>query len=284
MKILITGAEGQLGREAVQLMKSRGHEVHGMGRGDLDVADPRSCMSVIDRLRPEAVLHAAAYTAVDRAETDADTASKVNALGSRNVAAAAECAGAKLCYISTDYVFDGCADSPYGTDVLPFPLNVYGRTKLEGEHWTLSLSSRPFVVRTSWVYGQYGSNFVKTMLRLGQEGRKLTVVNDQFGCPTYTTDLAGLLEQLLQTDRYGVYHASNSGACSWYGFAKAIFEESGLDQSLLHPCSSEEYRQLARRPSYSVLSPDSLTDRGFKPLRPWREALREFIHMWIKDK
>jgi dTDP-4-dehydrorhamnose reductase len=274
-KVLVTGAGGQLGQELVRIQKPGVHII-GLDRHGLDITDAEACQRVLRDIRPDTVIHAAAYTAVDQAESEPEKAHLVNVIGTHNVAAAAESVGAKFCYISTDYVFDGTANQPYQEDDPAAPRTVYGRTKWEGEKAALSACSRTFVVRTSWVYGKYGANFVRTMLKLAGTRPVLTVVNDQTGSPTYTYDLALFLIDLVQTDRYGIYHASNSGSCTWYEFARAIFEERGLSVEVV-PCTTEEFPRPAPRPRYSVLGHQAMVRAGFPPLRHWREALREFL-------
>ena len=274
-KILVTGAGGQLGQELVRMRKI-GAEMIGLDRSGLDITDEAACRRALREIRPDAVIHAAAYTAVDKAESEPERAHLVNVIGTRHVAAAAEDVGAKFCYISTDYVFDGAASRPYREDDPASPRTVYGRTKLEGEKEALTACRRTFVVRTSWVYGKYGANFVKTMLSLAKTQPVLKVVNDQTGSPTYTRDLASFLTELVMTDRYGIYHASNTGSCTWYEFARAIFAERGISVEVV-PCTTEEFPRPAPRPQYSVLGHEAMERAGFRPLRHWREALREFL-------
>jgi len=276
LKILVTGANGQLGQELVRLPAPPDIEITGFGRGELDVTDPEQCRNVIGSYKPEVVIHCAAYTKVDQAESEPDEAYRVNADGTRNAALAAEQIGAKFVYISTDYVFDGKANAPYRENDPTDPQSVYGKSKLAGEQWVQSLSSRYFIVRTSWVYGKHGSNFVKTMLRLAEERDRLKVVSDQVGSPTYTLDLAQFLLELVQTDHYGIFHASNTGACSWYEFAKAIFEERGMIVQV-EPCTTDEFPRPAPRPAYSVLDHGAIRAHGLKSLRPWRAALSNFL-------
>lgn len=276
MKILVTGANGQLGREITLLPEQPGIEIIGFGRDRLDITDMEQCRRVIGAHRPDAVIHCAAHTAVDLAESEPDAAYRVNAYGTRNVAVAAEEIGAKLVYISTDYVFDGRGSQPYREYDRTDPQSVYGKSKLAGELLAQTLCRRYFIVRTSWVYGKYGSNFVKTMLRLAGERDRLKVVHDQVGSPTYTLDLAEFLLELVQTDYYGIYHASNTGVCSWYEFAKAIFEERGLRVEV-EPCTTADYPRPAPRPAYSVLDHGAIRIHGLKPLRPWRDALRHYL-------
>lgn len=274
--IVVTGGDGQLGQELVRLSTSR-CVIVGLNRSQLDVTDKNLCLHVIERLQPDAIVHAAAYTAVDRAESDQDGAWRVNVEGTRNVARAAEAVGASLCYISTDYVFDGDGTIPYGESDAANPRSVYGKTKLEGEKQASAICANTFVVRTSWVYGQYGNNFVRTMLHLAREKPRLRVVNDQTGSPTYTHDLANFIIALVQTKKYGVYHATNSGHCTWYEFAKAVFEEAGMEHIHVAPCTTEEYPRPAPRPKYSVLGNGKLINAGFQPLRHWRVALRDYM-------
>lgn len=275
MKLLVTGANGQLGQDLMRLLKDE-FELYGFDRNEMDITDLEQCKQVMERVRPDAVIHTAAHTAVDLAESEPDAAYSVNAVGSRNVAVAAGLVGAKICYISTDYVFDGRADQPYNEYDSTNPTGIYGKSKRAGEIAVQTLNNRSFIVRTSWVYGLYGNNFVKTMLKLGREKDRLKVVHDQVGSPTYTVDLCAFLADLVRTEKYGIYHASNTGSCSWYEFAQAIFEESGI-RIHLEPCTTEEFPRPAPRPAYSVMDHMSIRTNGFKDLRPWREGLRAFL-------
>ncbi|QHW31539.1 dTDP-4-dehydrorhamnose reductase [Paenibacillus rhizovicinus] len=275
VRLLVTGANGQLGQELVHLSNDRVHIV-GFGRDQLDITDLARCREVLGEVKPDGVVHAAAYTAVDKAESEPEKAYRVNALGTRNLAIAAEELGIKLLYVSTDYVFDGRGTAPYDEYDNTNPQSVYGKSKRAGEVLLQSLSSRWFIVRTSWVYGKYGNNFVKTMLKLAGERDSLTVVADQIGSPTFTRDLGAFLIDLMQTEKYGVYHASNTGTCSWYEFAQAIFEESGMPVRT-EPCTTEQFPRPAPRPSYSVMDHAAIRQNGLYDLRPWREALREFL-------
>ncbi|WP_316245794.1 dTDP-4-dehydrorhamnose reductase [Paenibacillus tuaregi] len=275
-KVLITGAGGQLGLELQRVFREKGYEVYGMDRDSLDITDAEQCHIMLNRVRPDVVIHAAAYTQVDQAESDPDTAYRVNAYGTRNIAAAAEAAGAKLVYISTDYVFNGKGTMPYSEFHPTDPVNVYGCSKWEGEELVRQLHTRFFVVRTSWVYGAGGSNFVRTMLKVGKRDGRVSVVADQIGCPTYTRDLASVIEQLSSTQRYGTYHVSGAGSCSWYEFACAIFEDAGMRVDVV-PVTTGEYPRPAPRPAYSVLDHQALRLNGFHPIRHWREALQDFL-------
>ncbi|MFD0869518.1 dTDP-4-dehydrorhamnose reductase [Paenibacillus residui] len=276
MKILITGAAGQLGKE-LSIKLNHHYDVYSMSRAQLDITQPKHCNEVIGRIRPDVVIHAAAFTSVDLAETQAEEAYKVNVSGTRNVAVASEKVGAKFCYISTDYVFDGQTMNPYREIDLPNPIGIYGKTKWAGEEMTRTLTTKFFIVRTSWVYGMYGNNFVKTMLKLAKERDEIQVVNDQTGSPTYTADLADFIEKLILTEQYGIYHASNSGSCTWYQFTKAIFEECGTTTKVI-PCTTEEFPRPAPRPKFSVLDHLSLRAEGFEEFRHWRDALRQFLN------
>ncbi|ADG05613.1 dTDP-4-dehydrorhamnose reductase [Kyrpidia tusciae] len=275
MKIIVTGANGQLGCDLIRVLETEATVVPFSHR-DLDVADNDRVSQVIEDVRPEVVIHAAAYTRVDEAERDPDEAFRVNAIGARNVAAAAEAVGAKVVYVSTDYVFDGKKPS-YSEFDTPSPINVYGRSKLAGEQMTALFNRRHFIVRTSWLYGRNGKNFVKTMLELARQGKPVRVVNDQIGSPTYTMDLARFIGRLISTNLFGTYHASNSGSCSWYEFAKAIFEEAGFSDVQVEPISSRELARAAARPAFSVLDHQAIRLNRLEDLRPWREALRDFV-------
>ncbi|MBU5444362.1 dTDP-4-dehydrorhamnose reductase [Paenibacillus sp. MSJ-34] len=276
MKVIVTGAGGQLGTDVAAIFKQNGHDVIDLDRSKLDIANQQACNDIISASQPDVIVHCAAYTAVDAAESEEDQAYLVNAVGSRNIAVAAEKTGAKVCYLSTDYVFDGTSTEPYREYDSTNPQTVYGKSKRAGEQLVQTLCSRYFIVRTSWVYGKNGNNFVKTMLKLGREKPSLQVVHDQIGSPTYTVDLATFLLELVATEKYGVYHASNTGNCSWYEFAKAIFEEAGMETEV-RPCTTAEFPRPAPRPKNSVLDHGSIRTNGFEDLRQWRDALKEFI-------
>lgn len=277
MRIAITGAGGQLGRELALWSNAQpGDVLIPLTRSELDVTDANQCLSVLEHVHPNVIVHCAAYTAVDKAESEHDAAFAVNGSGTRNVAEAAKAVGAKLCYISTDYVFDGTGNEPYTTEHQPNPQSVYGKSKLAGELAVQELVDRHFIVRTSWVFGRYGNNFVKTMLKVGAEKQQIRVVDDQIGAPTYTYDLANLLLQLVKTEQYGMYHVSNSGSCSWYEFAKTIFQYAEMPVEVV-PCSTKQFPRPAERPAYSVLSHDAIRSAGFPPMRAWQDALRHYL-------
>lgn len=280
MKVLITGGKGQLGVDVTALFQREGHQVWSFGKQELDVTSFEHLKQTVEDIKPDLIIHAAAYTKVDLAEQERDTAFRINALGTRNVAVVSNQVGAKLIYISTDYVFDGTQKLPYDECSSVNPKSVYGKSKLAGEVFVQQLCNRFFIVRTSWVYGQAGSNFVKTMLNLAAKQPELTVVHDQVGCPTYSVDLSSFLLQLAKTDLYGIYHASNNGSCSWYEFAKAIFEEAGYTHVRVTPVSTEQFQRPAPRPAFSVFDQMGIRLNGFPPFRPWREALREFLRDW----
>lgn len=275
MKVLITGANGQLGHDLVNILSDH-HQVFGVGRSEMDITDLSQVVNTIHRIRPDVIIHAAAYTRVDAAEYEQEMAYLVNAYGTCNVVAAAQRIGAKIVYISTDYVFDGKRSDPYKEFDRANPCNVYGKSKLAGEEMVKNLSDKHFIVRTSWVFGKHGKNFVKTMLRLAQHQNELSVVNDQIGSPTYTIDLVHFLKDLIETEKYGVYHASNTGFCSWYELAKAIFEVAGTDIKV-NPVETKDFPRPAARPAFSVLDHMAIRLNGFSDLRHWRDALKDFI-------
>lgn len=276
MKIVVTGANGQLGQELVRQLRQTNFELYPFTKSDLDITNENIVNEVITKIEPDIIINAAAYTKVDQAEVEEETAYLVNAFGQRNLAVAAEKVGAKVCYISTDYVFDGNSTVPYREYDKTNPLGVYGKSKLVGEELTKSLCSRYFIVRTAWVYGEFGQNFVKTMLRLAKEKEEINVVKDQIGSPTYTVDLASFIIDLVQTEKFGIYHCTNSGYCSWYEFAVAIFEESNI-MMRVNPITTKQFPRPAERPKYSVLDNFAMKVNGFSMLRHWREALKEFL-------
>jgi dTDP-4-dehydrorhamnose reductase len=277
LKVVITGAQGQLGIELVSLFKGeKSIEVIGLGRKDLDVTDYNQVLKKIDELMPDIVIHTAAYTDVDFAEEEPDTAFLVNGIGTKNLVMAVSKVGSKFVYLSTDYVFNGKCNKPIDEFETPHPLGVYGQTKLVGENYVKEYLSKFYIVRTSWVFGKHGKNFVKTMLKLSKEKNQIRVVDDQIGSPTYTLDLAQCILRLIFTESYGIYHVTNTGYCSWYEFAKAIFEEVNIAVDLV-PCKTTEFQRKAPRPKYSVLKDTQLSVHGLPTMRNWRVALTEFI-------
>ncbi|MFZ0445609.1 MAG: dTDP-4-dehydrorhamnose reductase [Bacillus sp. (in: firmicutes)] len=282
LRVVITGAKGQLGSEFIHLLKEEDHfEVIGLGRIDMDITDYDQVEKKMVELSPDIIIHTAAYTNVDSAEDDPDTAYLVNGIGTKNLAIMASRLKAKLVYISTDYVFNGNSHHPISESETPSPLGVYGQTKLAGESYIREHHNQYFIVRTSWVYGIHGRNFVKTMLELSEEKDQIMVVDDQIGSPTYTYDLAQCIVRLMVTEKYGIYHVSNEGSCSWYEFAKAIFEEADIDMNV-RPCKTTEFPRKAPRPRYSVLMETALSANGFPKMRNWREALTHFFGIFAQ--
>ena len=276
MKILVTGASGQLGYDCVRDLTRRGHQVRGVSSRELPLTEPDKVREYIEAYHPQAVVHCAAYTAVDKAEDEPELARAVNAAGTQAVAEACAAVGAKMIYISTDYVFPGDGDTAYEPDAPKGPLNVYGQTKLDGELAVQRALDHYFIVRISWVFGRNGNNFIRTMLRLSETHDELTVVDDQVGSPTYTYDLARLLVDMVQTEKYGLYHATNEGFCSWYEFAKAIFEKAGKNVTV-KPVTTAEYGAKAFRPANSRMSKEKLTEMGFERLPAWEDALERYL-------
>ena len=275
MKIFVTGVKGQLGHDVVNELEKRGHQAVGVDVEEMDVTDEAAVRDVITRAAPDAVIHCAAYTAVDAAEDQEDLCRRVNALGTRYVASVCRDLDCRLMYISTDYVFNGQGTRPWEPDDERQPLNVYGQTKYEGELAVEELK-KYFIVRIAWVFGVNGKNFIKTMLNLGQTKDSLTVVDDQIGSPTYTLDLARLLVDMIETDRYGRYHATNAGLCSWYEFACEIFRQAGMKVKV-SPVSSDQYPAKAKRPANSRMDQRKLRENGFEPLPPWQDALGRYL-------
>lgn len=276
MRVLVTGCAGQLGFDCVKRLRELRIDCLGVDRQEFDLTDEQAVTAFVSAYRPDAILHCAAYTAVDRAEDEPQAAAAVNGMGTLNMVRAAMAVDAKLLYVSTDYVFRGEGEAPYEADDPIEPGNVYGLSKAQGEQAVRQLMHRYFIVRTAWVFGLNGANFVRTMLRLGAERKELTVVNDQFGSPTYTRDLAVLLCDLIRTDEYGTYHATNEGFCSWADFADEIMRQSGLP-CRIRPIPSSEYPTKARRPFNSRLSKASLDGAGMKRLPPWQDALHRYL-------
>ena len=299
MKVFVTGVGGQLGHDVMNELHKRGFEgigsdiapqysgvadgspVTAMPYVQLDITDAQAVSGVLNTVRPDAVIHCAAWTAVDLAE-DADKVEKVRAInvgGTRNIAAACKALGCKMLYLSTDYVFDGQGTAPWQPDCKDYkPLNVYGQTKLEGELAVANTLEKYFIVRIAWVFGRNGSNFIKTMLNLAKKYDTLRVVNDQIGTPTYTLDLSRLLVDMIETEKYGYYHATNEGGyISWYDFACEIFRQAGLDTKVI-PVTTEEYGlSKAARPFNSRLDKSKLTQNGFTPLPTWQDALGRYL-------
>lgn len=276
MKVLVTGYHGQLGYDVVKISEKQGHEVLGTTREHFDLTDEVKIKEVIRNFKPDVVVHCAAYTLVDKAEDEKELCFAVNVLGTRYIAEACKEVNAKMVYISTDYVFDGESNRPYEVSDKVNPVNYYGETKLLGEYEVLKTVPYHFIIRISWVFGENGNNFVKTMRRLAETRKELNVVGDQYGSPTYTKDLSNLISEMIQTDRYGIYHASNEGTCSWSEFAGAIFEYSGL-ATRVNSITTEDYPTRARRPKSSIMSKDELEKNGFRRLPHWKDALQRYL-------
>lgn len=289
MKVLVTGANGQLGWDMIIELKKRGHEPIATDIVDsfeqectyikLDIIDEKAVHNAILKAKPEAVVHCAAWTAVDAAEDEENKLKvyAINVLGTKYIAEACKEINCKMIYISTDYVFSGEGTEPWEPDCEDFaPLNYYGETKLQGEFAVKNTLEKYYIVRTSWVFGSHGNNFVKTMLKLSETHKELRVVNDQIGTPTYTPDLARLLVDMCETDKYGIYHATNEGGfISWAEFAEEIFRQAGKDTKVI-PVSTEEYGvSKARRPFNSRLDKSNFKDNGFNVLRGWKETLND---------
>ena len=277
MKILVTGIRGQLGWDVMKVLKARNIEAVGVNSDDMDITDRESVDRVFAREMPDAVIHCAAWTAVDAAEDEEAACRAVNVDGTAHIAEACRRTGAVMMYFSTDYVFNGEGETPWKPDDPTGPVSVYGQSKLDGENAVRRiLPDRHFIIRLQWVYGINGKNFVQTMLRLSETHSRLTVVCDQIGGPSYTPDLARLACDMIVTDRFGTYHAANTGFCSWYEFAKAIFAEAGKEVEVV-PVSSDQYPAKAKRPHNSRLDTSKLTENGFDQLPSWQDALHRFI-------
>lgn len=278
MKILVTGVKGQLGYDVVREGESRGLEMFGTDVDNMDITDAGQVKQVIEAYKPDAVIHCAAYTAVDAAEDNQELCRNINVDGTRNIAEVCKTMDIPMMYFSTDYIFNGQGENFWKEDDEKRPLNVYGQTKYEGELAVQELVQKYFILRISWVFGVNGNNFIKTMLRLGKEKGAVGVVSDQIGSPTYTYDLAKLVVDMIQTDKYGAYHVTNDGLCSWYEFACEIFKQAGLDVKVT-PLTTAEYPAKAARPFNSRMSKEKLVSAGFKMLPEWQDALRRYLEI-----
>lgn len=275
MKLLVTGVKGQLGYDIVRICHQRNIDVIGVDIDEMDITNALQVENVISESNVDAVIHCAAWTAVDKAEDEVELCRKVNCEGTKNIADVCKKLDIKMMYFSTDYVFNGEGETPWKEYDERHPLSVYGQTKCEGEE-VVELLDKHFIVRTAWVFGLNGHNFIKTMLRLGKEKGKVSVVNDQIGSPTYTYDLASLAVDMIQTEEYGKYHATNEGYCSWYEFACEIFKQAGLDVEVT-PVDSNAFPAKATRPKNSRMSKDELDKHGFKRLPTWQNALQRYL-------
>lgn len=283
MKVLITGANGQLGHDVSAELDKRHIENRGIDIEDLDITKKEDVACYISDFDPDVVVHCAAYTAVDKAEDEPEKCEKINFKGTENIALACKENDAAMLYISTDYVFDGASKEIWSPEDEPDPGSVYGRTKYQGEQTVRENLEKHFIIRIAWAFGKNGNNFVKTMLDLGRKNIVPKVVDDQFGSPTYTRDLAVLIADMIGSDKYGTYHATNEGFCTWHEFASEIFKKAKMDIKPI-PCKTEDYPFKAKRPKNSRLSKDKLTEKGFKRLPPWQDALDRYMNELEEDK
>ncbi len=282
LKILITGVKGQLGFDCLRVLKERGYyRVLGIDKDELDITDEEAVNRFVLEYKPDVIMHNAAWTAVDKAEEMQDLVYKVNALGPKYIASAASKVNAKMFYISTDYVFDGEGTTPFEVDSPKNGLSIYGKTKSQGEDFVMSLTNKYFIIRISWAFGINGNNYIKTMLKLSKIKDELNIVSDQIGSPTYTLDLANLMADMLESEKYGIYHATNEGFCSWYDFTKYIYEVKGISNVKVNPITTEEYLKInpnqARRPLNSRMSKASLVNAGFKLMPKWQDAVDRYL-------
>ena len=275
MKLLVTGVKGQLGHDIVKECQKRNIEAVGVDVDEMDITNAKQVDKVIKKNKYDAVVHCAAWTAVDKAEDEIDACTKVNVVGTKNIVKVCKELDIPLMYFSTDYVFDGQGESEWKEYDERHPLNVYGQTKYEGELAVQTLN-RYFIVRIAWVFGVNGNNFIKTMLRLDKAHGAVSVVNDQIGSPTYTYDLAKLCVQMIQTNKYGIYHATNEGLCSWYEFACEIFKQAGMNVEVT-PVDSTKFPAKAKRPNNSRMSKTMLDKNGFDRLPTWQDALSRYL-------
>jgi len=276
MKVLVTGVAGQLGHDVVELLESREIPCRGVDLADFDLTDGAAVKAWVQDYAPDVIVHCAAYTNVDRAESEPEICAAVNGMGTMNMVRAALSVNAKMVYISTDYVFPGTGEKPWEPEDEYGPQNVYGMSKVQGENAVRSLMTRFFILRTSWVFGLNGRNFVRTMLRLGAEKPEVRVVADQIGSPTYTRDLAALIVDMIGTEKYGIYHTRNEGFVSWADFARMIMEKAGLPCRVI-PVPTSEYPTAARRPLNSRLDAGKLKEAGFRPLPSVEDALDRYL-------
>ena len=278
MRILVTGVKGQLGHDVMNELAKRGHTGIGVDVEEMDITDAKKVEEVIKASEVDAVIHCAAYTAVDDAEDQVELCRKINAEGTENIAKVCKELDIKMMYISTDYVFDGEGTRPWEPDDERHPLNVYGQTKYEGELAVEKYLDKFFTIRIAWVFGVNGKNFIKTMLKLSETHSELNVVDDQIGSPTYTYDLAVLMVDMIETEKYGRYHATNEGLCTWYEFACEIFRQAGRSVKV-NPVSSDEFPAKAKRPHNSRMDKSKLAENGFTPLPTWQDALKRYLEI-----
>lgn len=277
MKVLVTGVKGQLGYDVVRELEKRGHTAVGVDIDEMDITDAVAVERVLTETQPEAVIHCSAFTAVDRAEDETELCRRVNVEGTENIAKICKNLDCKMLYLSTDYIFSDDGERPWEPDDEASPLNAYGQSKYDGELALKKYVEKYFIVRISWVFGINGNNFIKTMLRLGRENGAVKVVDDQIGSPTYTYDLSRLLVDMIESDRYGAYHATNEGICSWYEFAKEIFRAAGMNDVSVTPVKSGEFPVKAKRPKNSRMSKEKLVANGFTLLPAWQDAVVRYM-------
>lgn len=278
MRFLVTGVKGQLGHDVMEELALRGHEGVGVDVEEMDITDAQTVDRVIRQAQADGVIHCAAYTAVDAAEDEPEVCMKVNAQGTENIARVCQELDLPMMYISTDYVFDGEGERPWEPQDPCDPLNVYGKSKYLGEVAVQKYLEKYYIVRIAWVFGTNGKNFIKAMLNKAKTTDKVTVVNDQVGSPTYTRDLAVLVVDMMETDRYGIYHATNEGICTWYEFACEIFAQAGIAMEVA-PISADEYPAKAKRPHNSRMDKSRLDEEGFRRLPPWQDALKRYLEI-----
>lgn len=274
--ILVTGSTGQLGSDVVKELLKRGYSTLSPNRSEFNLCSEDSIRNYILNSNCEAIVHCAAYTQVDKAEDEKDLCIKINATATKHIVKCAKILDIPMIYISTDYVFDGTKDGKYTENDETNPINIYGESKLAGEKYVQEILDKYYIVRTSWVFNINGKNFIETMLRLSKANNQLSIVNDQIGSPTYTKDLSRLLVDMLETSKYGLYHATNEGYCSWYEFADTIFKLANINIDI-KAINSNEYASRAKRPLNSKLSKDKLIEYGFKPLPHWEDALKDYL-------
>lgn len=288
---MVIGAKGMLGKDLVEILRSSSRvdqrldwEVFGWDIEEIDIQEEKNTVTKIESLRPDIVINIAAYTNVDGCESHDEKAFAINAEGMRHVALGALRCRAKVVYLSTDYIFDGKKREPYLEDDPPHPLSVYGRSKLRGEQYVQEMVEDALIVRTQWLYGKYGNNFVASVLRQAREKEVLSIVNDQVGSPTYTIDLSRAISVLIQCDARGVFHVANSDLCTWFAFGQEILKLSGMEGVRIVPISSEELGRPATRPLYSVLNTEKLKRETGMTLRPWSEALKDYLRDWESER
>jgi len=288
---LVIGAKGMLGKDLVEILRSSSRvdqrldwEVFGWDIEEIDIQEEKNTVTKIESLQPDMVINIAAYTNVDGCESHDEKAFAINAEGMRHVALGALRCRAKVVYLSTDYIFDGKKREPYLEDDPPHPLSVYGRSKLRGEQYVQEMVEDALIVRTQWLYGKYGNNFVASVLRQAREKEVLSIVNDQVGSPTHTIDLSRAISVLIQCDARGVFHVANSDLCTWFAFGQEILKLSGMEGVRIVPISSEELGRPATRPLYSVLNTEKLKRETGMTLRPWSEALKEYLRDWESER